>query len=62
MMTLRQQVEAEMGFPIPPVKNTGPPRAWRKSIKYWFALAVGYVLGCITVGVLSVLISIGTRV
>lgn len=61
-MTPRQQAEFEMGVlgtPDPAGVTGGAPRAWRKSLRYWIALVVGFVLGCITVGVLSVLFSIG---
>ena len=51
-MTLRQEVEAELGLipgkvgkRIPAFWIHQAPSAWRKTMKYWAALALGWVLG-----------------
>jgi hypothetical protein len=62
-MTSREQFEAEH-FGIRPAKvgRRNPafwihqaPSAWRKSMKYWAALWLGFVLGAIGAGVLVVI-------
>jgi hypothetical protein len=62
-MTAREQFEQEH-FNIRPAKvgRRNPafwihqaPSAWRKSIKYWAALMLGFVLGAIGAGVLVVI-------
>jgi hypothetical protein len=60
-MTAREQFEQEH-FNISPAKvgkryhaaAAWGPSAWRKTLKYWTALALGIVLGAIGAGVLSV--------
>ena len=61
-MTLRQEVEAELGISPAKVGKRIPafwihqaPSAWRKSMKYWAALMLGFVLGAIGAGVLVVI-------
>jgi hypothetical protein len=62
-MTSREQFEQEH-FNISPAKvgRRSPafwihqaPSAWRKSMKYWAALMLGFVLGAIGAGVLVVI-------
>jgi len=61
-MTAREQFEAEH-FGITPAKvgkryhaaAAWGPSAWRKTLKYWAALALGIVLGAIGAGVLVVI-------
>jgi hypothetical protein len=62
-MTSREQFEREH-FNISPAKvgRRNPafwihqaPSAWRKSMKYWAALMLGFVLGAIGAGVLVVI-------
>ena len=62
-MTSREQFEQEH-FGIRPAKvgRRNPafwihqaPSAWRKSMKYWAALMLGFVLGAIGAGVLVVI-------
>ena len=64
-MTLRQEVEAEMGLipgkvgkRIPAFWIHQAPSAWRKTMKYWAALALGIVLGAIAAGVLAVVVGV----
>ena len=63
-MTLREQVERQMGrYEAEPAKigrryhaaAALPPSAWRRSLKPWVALALGWVLGMLF-GVLLVLV------
>jgi hypothetical protein len=64
-MTAREQFEAEH-FGIRPAKvgrryhaaAAWGPSAWRKSMKYWAALALGIVLGAIGAGVLAVFVGV----
>lgn len=65
MNTLREQVEAELGCTPAKVGKRTPawyihqaPSAWRKTLKYWSALALGFVLGGIFSGVLVVLMGV----
>jgi hypothetical protein len=61
-MTSREQFELEH-FNISPGKvgrryhaaMAWGPSAWRKSMKYWAALMLGFVLGAIGAGVLVVI-------
>jgi hypothetical protein len=62
-MTSREQFELDH-FGISPAKvgRRNPafwihqaPSAWRKSMKYWAALMLGFVLGAIGAGVLVVI-------
>ena len=64
-MTLRQEVEAELGLIPGKVGKRTPafwihqaPSAWRKTMKYWAALALGIVLGAVGGGVLAVLVGV----
>jgi hypothetical protein len=64
-MTLRQEVEAELGISPAKVGRRNPafwihqaPSAWRKSMKYWAALMLGFVLGAIGAGVLAVFVGV----
>ena len=64
-MTLRQEVEAEMGLipgkvgkRIPAFWIHQAPSAWRKTMKYWAALALGIVLGAVGAGVLAVFVGV----
>ena len=64
-MTLREQVEAELGCKPAKVGKRTPaffihqaPSAWRKTLKYWSALALGCVLGGVLSGVLVVLMGV----
>ena len=64
-MTLRQEVEAAMGLVPGKVGKRTPafwihqaPSAWRKTMKYWAALALGIVLGAIAAGVLAVVVGV----
>jgi hypothetical protein len=62
-MTSRQQFElehfnispAKVGKRIPAFWIHQAPSAWRKSMKYWAALMLGFVLGAIGAGVLVVI-------
>lgn len=61
--TLREQVEADLGVKPAKVGNRTPawfinqaPSHWRKTLKYWAAMALGFVLGSITAGVLAVFV------
>ncbi len=61
-MTLRQEVEAELGISPAKVGKRIPafwihqaPSAWRKTLKYWTAFVLGIVLGAIGAGVLVVI-------
>jgi hypothetical protein len=65
-MTLREQFEHEH-FNIRPAKvgRRNPafwihqaPSAWRKSMKYWAALWLGFVLGAIGAGALAVFVGV----
>jgi hypothetical protein len=65
-MTSREQFEQEH-FNISPAKvgRRSPafwihqaPSAWRKSMKYWAALMLGFVLGAIGAGVLAVVVGV----
>jgi hypothetical protein len=61
-MTSREQFELDH-FNISPAKvgqryhaaMAWGPSAWRKSMKYWAALMLGFVLGAIGAGVLVVI-------
>lgn len=57
MITLRQQVEQQLGVGTDQPTARSAPSAWRKTIKYWFALGVGFVAGAVAAGVIAVLIS-----
>jgi hypothetical protein len=65
MTTAREQFEKEH-FGIRPAKvgrryhaaAAWGPSAWRKSMKYWAALALGIVLGAIGAGVLAVFVGV----
>ena len=60
-MTAREQFELEH-FGISPGKigqrhhaaKPYPPSAWRKTMKYWAALVLGFVLGAMVGGMLAV--------
>ena len=60
-MTAREQFELDH-FGISPGKigqrhhaaKPYPPSAWRKTMKYWAALVLGFVLGATTGGMLAV--------
>ena len=63
-MTLREEVERQLGcYQAEPAKvgrryhaaQALPPSAWRRSLKPWVALALGWVLGMLF-GVLLVLV------
>jgi hypothetical protein len=64
-MTSREQFEAEH-FGIRPAKvgkryhaaAAWGPSAWRKSMRYWAALALGIVLGAIGAGALAVFVGV----
>lgn len=65
-MTSREQFELEH-FNISPAKvgKKTPafwihqaPSAWRKTMKYWAALALGIVLGSVGAGVLAVFVGV----
>jgi ABC-type uncharacterized transport system permease subunit len=64
-MTSREQFEQEH-FNISPGKvgqryhaaMAWGPSAWRKSMKYWAALMLGFVLGAIGGGVLAVVVGV----
>jgi hypothetical protein len=34
------------------------PSAWRKTLKYWTALVLGFILGSITAGIFAVLMGV----
>lgn len=64
-MTLRQEVEAELGLIPAKVGKRSPafwihqaPSAWRKTMKYWSALALGIVIGAVGGGVLAVFVGV----
>ena len=64
-MTLRQEVEIELGLIPGKVGKRSPafwihqaPSAWRKTMKYWSALALGIVLGAMGAGVLAVFVGV----
>jgi hypothetical protein len=62
-MTSREQFEfehfnispAKVGKKTPAFWIHQAPSAWRKSMKYWAALMLGFVLGAIGAGVLVVI-------
>jgi hypothetical protein len=64
-MTSREQFEQEH-FGISPAKVgrryhaavAWGPSAWRKSLKYWAALVLGFVLGAVGAGVLAVFVGV----
>lgn len=64
-MTSREQFEQEH-FNISPAKVgkryhaalAWGPSTWRKSMKYWAALWLGFVLGAIGAGVLVVIVGV----
>jgi hypothetical protein len=64
-MTAREQFEQEH-FGIRPAKvgkryhaaAAWGPSAWRKTLKYWAAFALGIVLGAIGAGVLTVFVGV----
>jgi hypothetical protein len=64
-MTAREQFEAEH-FGIRPAKvgqryhaaMAWGPSAWRKTLKYWAAFALGIVLGAIGAGALAVFVGV----
>lgn len=58
-MTLREEVELQLG--VAKVGKRTPafwihqaPSAWRKTMKYWSALALGFVIGSVFSGVIVV--------
>ena len=62
-MTLREEVELQLG--VAKVGKRTPafwihqaPSAWRKTMKYWAALALGIVLGSVGAGVLAVFVGV----
>jgi hypothetical protein len=64
-MTLRDEVEQFLGCPTGKVGKRIPafwihqaPSAWRKTLKYWAAFALGIVLGAIGAGVLAVFVGV----
>jgi hypothetical protein len=57
-MTLREEVERDMGVRGSQGKGVKAPSAWRKTSKYWFVLGVGFCLGSITGGVLAVIVGV----
>jgi uncharacterized membrane protein YoaK (UPF0700 family) len=65
-MTSREQFEldhfnispAKVGKRIPAFWIHQAPSAWRKSMKYWAALWLGFVLGAIGAGVLAVFVGV----
>jgi hypothetical protein len=63
-MTLRQEVEAELGTTPAKVGRryhaaaAWGPSAWRKTLKYWSAFALGIVLGAIGAGALAVFVGV----
>jgi hypothetical protein len=64
-MTAREQFEQEH-FGIKPAKvgrryhaaAAWGPSAWRKTLKYWSAFALGIVLGAIGAGALAVFVGV----
>ena len=64
-MNAREEFELEH-FNISPAKvgrryHTAaalPPSAWRKTMKYWTALALGIVIGAVGGGVLAVVVGV----
>jgi hypothetical protein len=59
----REKIEAEyFGMGKVGQKYHAPaawgPSAWRKTMKYWAALALGIVLGAIAAGVLAVVVGV----
>ena len=65
MTTLRQEVEAELGYIPAKISRRSPafyihqaPSAWRKTMKYWAALMLGIVLGAVGAGVLAVFVGV----
>jgi hypothetical protein len=56
-MTLREEVERDMGLTTKTKINKVMlgPSAWRKTVKYWFVLGVGFCLGSITAGIIVVI-------
>lgn len=64
-MTLRDEVEADLGVTPAKIGRRTPvwyihqaPSAWRKTLKYWAALMLGFVLGAIAAGVLGVFVEV----
>lgn len=65
-MTSREQFEldhfgistAKVGKKTPAFWIYQAPSAWRKTMKYWAALALGIVLGSVGAGVLAVFVGV----
>lgn len=64
-MTLRDEVESQMGCTPAKIGKRSPawfiheaPSAWRKTLKYWAALVLGFVLGAIASGILVVVLGV----
>ena len=58
-MTLRQEVERDLGVAETLTSRVRmAPSAWRKTLKYWFVLGVGFCLGGVTAGVIAVIVSV----
>ena len=65
-MSLREQFEldhfnispAKVGKRIPAFWIHQAPSAWRKTMKYWSALMLGFVLGAVGGGVLAVFVGV----
>jgi hypothetical protein len=58
-MTLRQEVERDLGVAETLTGRVRTaPSAWRKTVKYWFVLGVGFCLGSVTAGVMAVIVSV----
>ena len=65
-MNAREQFEldhfnispAKVGRRIPAFWIHQAPSAWRKTMKYWAALALGIVLGAVGGGVLAVVVGV----
>jgi glycerol uptake facilitator-like aquaporin len=65
MTTLREEVERELGLSPGKVGKRSPawyihqaPSAWRKTMKYWAVLILGFILGGITAGFVAVIVQI----
>jgi ABC-type nitrate/sulfonate/bicarbonate transport system permease component len=64
-MTLRDEVEKYLGCPTGKVGRRTPsfflnqgPSLWRRSLKGWAALVLGFILGGITAGIVAVLMGV----
>ena len=51
-------IPAKVGKRTPAFWIHQAPSAWRKTIKYWAALALGIVLGSVGAGVLAVFVGV----